>query len=294
MSANYEILTDSSCDLSCAMARDLGIVSVPLCVNIDGQDKRNMLRGDPAAELEMTDFYDRLRQGACTSTTAANPELWGSAMEKMLQAGKDVLVLAFSSGLSGTYASAVIAAQELRAAYPERKILVVDTLCASRGQGMLVYHVAQKRQQGAALEEAAQWAEENKLRLCHWFTVDDLMFLKRGGRISTTTAVAGALLKIKPVMHMDNEGRLVSMSKARGRKAAIEAIAAKVGELGIDPGEQTMFICHGDCPEDAAYLARLVKEQYHPRDVLIDYVGPVIGSHSGPGTLALFFFGRER
>lgn len=289
--ANYRIVTDSSCDLTQEMADRLDLIVAPLSVNYKGLEHPNYLDG---RSLDTKEFYDGLRSGEMTSTTAANPTLWASVMEPALQAGEDVLVLAFSSGLSTTCNAARMAAEELMEQYPDRKIFVVDTLCASMGQGLLCYHTAMKKEQGASLEEARDFAEENKLRLCHWFTVDDLHFLKRGGRISSATAVMGSLLQIKPVMHVDDEGHLVPVSKARGRKAAIAAMAAKVADTAIAPETQTMFISHGDCCQDAQYLADLLKEQYHVPEVCINYVGPVIGSHSGPGTLALFFLGSHR
>ena len=287
----YRILTDSSCDLTQEMADQLGLMITPLTLNMNGKEYPNYL--DYRA-LDVKDVYAGLRAGAPTSTTAANPESWRAIAEPVLQQGEDVLILAFSSGLSTTYNAACIAAEELREQYPQQKIYVVDTLCASLGQGLLVWLTAKKRQEGATLEEARDFAEENKLHLCHWFTVDDLYFLKRGGRISAATAAVGSLLQIKPVLHVDDEGHLISMSKARGRKASIQAIAAKVGETAYDPSKQTMFICHGDCLEDAEYLAKLVKEQYQVPEIHINYTGPVIGSHSGPGTLALFFLGEHR
>ena len=273
------------------MADALELDVVPLTVNYKGKEYPNYLDG---RELNIGWFYESLRAGEMPTTSAGNPIAWKAAAEKAMQAGQDVLILAFSSGLSTTFSAAVMASQELLEEYPDRKIYVVDTLCASLGQGLLCYHVANRRLAGATLEEARDYAEANKLHLCHWFTVDDLMFLKRGGRVSGATAVMGSLLQIKPVMHVDNDGHLVPVSKARGRKASIQAMAAKVGETAIEPEKQTMFISHGDCRQDAEYLAGLLREKYHVPKIEINYVGPVIGSHSGPGTLALFFLGTHR
>ena len=239
-------------------------------------------------------MYDGLRSGQAAKTSAVNPSRWGEVIEPALSAGQDVLVLAFSSGLSTTYQSAVIAAEELGEKYPERTIRVVDTLCASMGQGLLVWYACKKRDEGLSLEELYSWVMENRLHLCHWFTVDDLMYLKRGGRISAATALVGTMLQIKPLLHVDDEGHLISMSKARGRKAAIDALVRKAQELGAGYDNSTMFISHGDCREDAAYLAQQLKEKCGVKDVIISYVGAVIGSHSGPGTLALFFLGSHR
>ena len=203
-------------------------------------------------------------------------------------------MLTFSSGLSATYQSAVIAADELKEQYPDRTVMVVDTRCASLGQGLLVYYTCKKRDEGLSLQELAAWVEENKCHLCHWFTVDDLMYLKRGGRVSAATALVGTMLQIKPVLHVDDEGHLISKSKARGRKASIEALCNKAIELGAGYENDIMYICHGDCEEDANRLAAMLKEKCGVKEVFIGYTGAVIGSHSGPGTLALFFLGKNR
>ena len=284
----YRIVTDTCCDFPEQMYEELNLSVVRLSVNYKGQTT------DTYTEDWLKELFDGLRAGEVATTAAVNPTGWQEVIEPILQAGDDVLVLAFSSGLSATYQSAVIAAEELREKYPDRTVNVVDTLCASRGQGLLVYYACQKRDAGFSLNDLTAWCEENKYRLCHWFTVDDLMYLKRGGRISAATALVGTMLKIKPVLHMDDEGHLINMSKTRGRKASIEAIADKMGELGLPGENETVFICHGDCMDDAQYLERLVKERYGVKNVLIYYVGAVIGSHSGPGTLALFFMGKNR
>jgi len=285
---SYRIITDTGCDLPRKMYEELDLSVVPLSVNFRGQTVREY------SEDWLKEMFDGLRKGENTSTSAVNPQGWEDIMEPVLQAGQDVLVMAFSSGLSATYQSAVIAAEELREKYPERKIAVVDTLAASLGQGLLVYYAVQKRDEGLSLEELTAWCEEYKFKLCHWFTVDDLMHLKRGGRVSAATAVVGTMLKIKPVLHVDNAGHLISRAKVRGRKASIEALADKMGELGIPGANDTVFICHGDCMDDAKQLEKLVQERYGVKNVFIYYVGAVIGSHSGPGTLALFFLGEHR
>ena len=284
----YRIITDTGCDFPKKMYEELDLSVVPLSVNFRGQTVKEY------SEAWLKDMFDGLRKGENTTTSAVNPQGWADAMEPVLQTGQDVLVLAFSSGLSATYQSAVIAAEELQEKYPERKISVVDTMAASLGQGLLVYYAAKKRDEGLSLEELTSWCEENKYKLCHWFTVDDLMHLKRGGRVSAATAVVGTMLKIKPVLHVDDEGHLISKAKVRGRKASIEALADKMGELGIPGANDTVFICHGDCMDDAKQLEKLVKEKYGVKNVFIYYVGAVIGSHSGPGTLALFFLGEHR
>ena len=285
---DFKIITDSGCDLTAQGYAQLDLHCVPLSVEFKGEvhDDRN--------DDSLKDFYSGLRAGEHARTSAVNPETWKTAMVPWLEAGRDILTITFSSGLSTTSQSAQIAAAELREQFPDRKILVCDTLCASMGQGLLVWYACRLRDQGASVEEVHSWVEENKLNLCHWFTVDDLFFLKRGGRISGATALVGTMLNIKPVLHVDDEGHLISVSKVRGRKAAIEALADKVGELGGGFDNSTMFISHGDCREDAETLAGILKEKYGAKDVQIGYVGAVIGSHSGPGTLALFFLGKHR
>ena len=285
---DFQIITDSCCDFPTPMYGQLGLTFVPLTVEFRGNtfDDKN--------DDTLKDMYQGLRAGEAAKTSAVNPSRWSQAMEKALAAGKDVLVLAFSSGLSTTYQSAVIAAEELKDAYPDRKIQVIDTLCASMGQGLLVWYACKKRDEGLSLDEVAQWVLDNRLHLCHWFTVDDLMYLKRGGRISAATALVGTMLQIKPLLHMDDEGHLINMAKTRGRKAAIDAMVKKAQELGTGYDNSTMFISHGDCLSDAEYLSRQLKEKCGVKDVVISYVGAVIGSHSGPGTLALFFLGSHR
>ncbi len=285
---SYQIVTDSCCDFPGELYEQLRLRVVPLSVDFRGQvyDDKN--------DDSLKEMYDGLRAGEAAKTAAVHPERWAGAMEGPLADGEDVLVLAFSSGLSTTCQSAQIAAAELRERYPERSIYVVDTLCASMGQGLLVWYACRKRDEGLSLEELRDWVEANKLHLCHWFTVDDLMYLKRGGRISAATAVVGTMLQIKPVLHVDDEGHLVNVAKARGRRASIEALAKKAAELGSHYDNSTMFISHGDCLDDAQYLAGILKERYGVKEVRISYVGAVIGSHSGPGTLALFFLGDHR
>ena len=285
---NYQIITDSCCDFPTPMYGELGLTFVPLSVEFRGEtsDDRN--------DDRLKDMYDGLRAGEIARTSAVNPTRWSEVMESALMADQDVLVLAFSSGLSTTYQSAVIAAEELSEKYPAHTIRVVDTLCASMGQGLFVWYACKKRNEGMHLEELYSWCIENRQHLCHWFTVNDLMYLKRGGRISAATALVGTMLQIKPLLHVDDEGHLISMAKARGRKAAIDALVRKAQELGEGYDNSTMFISHGDCREDAEYLAQQLKETCGVKDVIISYVGAVIGSHSGPGTLALFFLGSHR
>ncbi len=288
---DYILLTDSSCDLPAAVAEELGIGVLPLAVNLNGKDFRNYL---DEREIPHTEFYAALRSGGSASTSAVNPGEFVEFMTPYLEAGRDILYLAFDSALSSTYQNGVIAAGELKDKFPERKIYVVDTLCASMGQGLIVYLTAKKALEGASIEEARDFALKTAPRVVHWFTVDDLFFLKRGGRVSAATAAVGTLLNIKPVLHVDDAGRLISMSKARGRKAAIKAIYDKCAQTGDDVAHQHVFISHGDCPEDAEYLKSLIVENLHPLDVTVSPIGPVIGAHSGPNTLAVFFLGDVR
>ena len=285
---SYRIITDSCCDFPLAYYADLGLTMVPLTVLYKGEVYTDF------SDAGTKTVYDGMRAGELPTTSAVNPKGWAEAMEPALKAGEDVLVMAFSSGLSTTYQSAVIAAEELREKYPQRRIRVVDTLCASMGQGLLVWYACKKQTEGLDVDALADWCEENKLHLCHWFTVDDLMHLKRGGRVSAATALMGTMLNIKPVLHVDDEGHLINVAKARGRKASIDMLAKKLEELGSGFDNDTVFISHGDCPEDAQYLADLVKERCGVRNVVISYVGPVIGAHTGPGVLAFFFLGTHR
>ena len=287
--SDFTIVTDSSADLPAGLVQELGVEVIPLAFTIQGKTYRNYLDD---REMDPKAFYQMLRSGEVATTSAANAFEFTSTVEPILQAGRDVLILAFSSGLSTTCQSAQLAAQELSEKYPERKVYVVDTLAASLGQGLLVWLAAQEKNEGRDIEEVREWVEENKLRLCHWFTVDDLHFLKRGGRISAATAVVGSMLSIKPVLHVDDEGHLINVGKARGRAASLTALVDKMEETAIDV--DTVFISHGDCLADAEKVKAMVEERFGTQKVVINHIGPVIGAHSGPGTLALFFLGTQR
>ncbi|WP_417094178.1 DegV family protein [Intestinimonas timonensis] len=287
--SDYVIVTDSSADLPASLVQELGVEVLPLSFTVQGKTYHNY---PDDREMDPKVFYKMLRDGEMATTSAVNVAEYTNMLEPFLQAGKDVLVLAFSSGLSTTYQSSVIAVNELSEQYPDRKIYTVDTLCASLGQGLLVWHAVQEQKKGKSIEEVRDWVEENKLHLCHWFTVDDLHFLKRGGRISAATAVVGTMLSIKPVLHVDDEGHLISMGKARGRGASLTALVDHMEQTVTDV--DTVFISHGDCLADAEKVASDVKKRFGTKDVVINNVGPVIGAHSGPGTLALFFLGTKR
>ena len=289
--SQFVIVTDSSADLSHEMVQALGVEVLPLAFTMEGKTYYNYTDNRDMAPKE---FYRRLAAGAVATTNAVNVGQAIEGIEPLLQAGKDVLTLAFSSGLSATYSSMQIAVDELAEKYPERKVYAVDTLCASLGQGLILYLAAGLQKQGKSIEEVRDWVEANKLHICHWFTVDDLMYLKRGGRVSAATAVVGTMLQIKPVMHVDDEGHLINVSKARGRKASLDALVKKVGETATDPASQTMFISHSDCEADARYVADQIQAKYGANEIILTYIGPVIGAHPGPGCVALFFVGGTR
>ena len=291
MTKLFQIITDSSCDLPQSLADELDLRVLPLHVTIDGKTYNNYLDG---REIAFKDFFDKLRAGSQGTTSAVNPEEFRAEMEPVLAAGLDVLYVGFSSGLSTTYQSGCIAADELREKYPERKILTIDSLGASLGEGLYVYLAAKKQQSGATIEETYDYLMQTRPHLCHWFTVNDLMFLKRGGRVDAATAIVGTVLQIKPVMHTDDAGTLKNVTKARGRKAALKALAQKLADTAINPAEQTVFICHGDCIEDAEYTAEQIRALTPVKDIIINYVGPVIGAHTGPGVISVFFVGTHR
>lgn len=289
--SDFVMLTDSSADLSAQMVQQADVEVIPLSFNIQGRTYHNY---SDNREMDPALFYDMLRAGELATTAAVNVGEYVQAIEPFLEQGRDVLVLAFSSGLSGTYNSSRLAVEELQEKYPQRKIYTVDTLCASLGQGLLVWLAAQQRKEGKSIEEVRDWVEANKLSLCHQFTVDDLHFLKRGGRISATTAVVGSMLQIKPVLHVDDEGHLINIGKARGRHASLKALVDKMEKTVTEEGKKTVFISHGDCLKDAETVAEMVRQRFGTQDIRINYVGPVIGAHSGPGTLALFYLGTQR
>ena len=286
---NYVIFTDSSCDIEAALLEKWGVKSVSLTFRFDGSEKEYSDR-----DLAAPDFYRMMREGGVSRTSAANTGDFRDAFEPALQEGKDILYIGFSSGLSNTVNAGRIAAEELEKDFPGRRVVVIDTLCASAGEGMVVYLAVQKKAEGAALEDNAAYIRETLPHLCHWFTVDDLVYLKRGGRVSAAAAFVGTVLNIKPVLHVDDEGHLINMFKVRGRKQSILALAQKYSELALDPEHGFYFISHGDCLDDAKQLEAHIAAAHGVKATVITNVGPVIGSHSGPGTLALFFLGKNR
>lgn len=287
----FEIVTDSCANLPEDIIEENNVHVLSLSFFVDGNAYFSYEKGK---KTDLAEFYRMMRDKKEITTSLVNVEQMISCFEPILQQGKDILYLCFSSGLSGTYQAATIAAEEMREKYPERKIYVLDTLAAALGQGLLVYFSIQQRKEGKSIEEVYQWQLDNRLKLCHWFTVDDLFFLKRGGRISAATAVVGTALNIKPVLHVDDEGHLINMEKARGRKKSLDMLVKHFEESAIDPGKTPVFISHGDCIEDAEYVAAKLKENCGVSKVLIHMLDPVIGAHAGPGTVALFFVGEHR
>ena len=284
----YQIFTDSACDIAPALLERWRVACVDMTFHYDGEDKDHT-NGD----MTIAAFYQSMRDGRVVKTSAVNMEVYRERFEPVLRAGEDILYIGFASALSNSCQVAKIVAKELGEKYPERKIVCIDSRCASAGEGLLVYLAVQKRDEGASLEELADYTKTTLPKLCHWFTVDDLVYLKRGGRVSAASAFAGTLLQIKPVLHVDDEGRLINMRKIRGRKQAVANMAEQYMKTALDP-KGVYFISNGDCPEDARLLEDMIFERTGRRAELICDIGPVIGAHSGPGTLALFFLGRPR
>lgn len=287
----FRILTDSSCNLTEDMIDEFDLEVLPLTFMVDGEQHQSYLKG---RKTDLRQFYTMMREGKTITTSLPKLDESEATIKGMLERGEDVLYIGFSSGLSGTFGAMDLIIDQLRADYPERKLMSIDSLAASGGQGMLVYLACRKKAQGATIEETAAYAEEIRDHICHWFTVDDLMFLFRGGRVSRTSAWAGTMLNIKPVLHVDNDGKLVPMEKMRGRKKAIKALLDHMEQTLSGPIDYPIFITHGDCIEDVEYLESLISEKYGDVEFVVNYVDPVIGAHSGPGTLALFYVGTEK
>ena len=287
--SDFVIFTDSACDISADILASWGVKCIKMSYRFDGDDK-NYYDG----EMDITQFYNRMREGGVAKTAAINPHTFTEAFEPVLKEGQDILYLGFSGALSTTFNSSKITAMELIESYPQRTIHTIDTLCASAGQGLLVYLAAQKQKEGATLGEIADFVESIMPNLCHWFSVDDLVYLKRGGRVSSAVAFVGGLLGIKPILHVDDNGALTSVSKARGRKAALKAIADIFGDLADKSKSYPVFISHGDCIDDVKELENTLFERYGVKFDVITDIGAVIGAHAGPGTIALFFIGKNR
>lgn len=288
---NYQIVTDSASNLPEEMIDEFGLEILPLTFMIDGVQRQSYLKGQ---HTDLKQFYDMMREGKVITTSLPNMQESETTLRRVLEDGQDLLYIGFSSALSGTYEATELLLKQLAGEYPERTILFEETFAASGGEGLLVYLACKKQQEGAPIEEVAAFIRETRDHLCHWFTVDDLMFLFRGGRVSRTSAWAGTLLNIKPILHVDNAGALIPMEKVRSRKKSIKALADHMEKTAIDPKNQTVFITHGDCIEDAEALKADIAERFGTTDFVINYIDPVIGAHAGPGTLALFYIGTEK
>lgn len=287
----YQIVTDSACNLTEEMIDEFGLEILPLTFMVDGVQHQSYLKGE---KTDLKQFYTMMREGKVITTSLPNMQESEKTLRAIADSGKDILYLGFSSALSGTYAATELLLKQIAFDYPDRTFISEETFAASGGQGMLVYLACKKAKDGASIEEVAQFVRDTRDHLCHWFTVDDLMFLFRGGRVSRTSAWAGTLLNIKPVLHVDNAGALIPMEKVRGRKKSIKALVDHMEKTAIDPKSQTIFITHGDCIEDVEALKAEITERFGITDFVVNYVDPVIGAHSGPGTLALFFVGTEK
>ena len=288
---DYVIVTDSTSDLPASLEQELEVVVIPMefTINEDSYHHYPDERELPTAEL-----YRRLREGETAKTTQISPQQYRDTFLPILESGRDVFYLCFSSLLSGSYNSACITAADMAEEYPDAKIRVIDTLAASLGEGMTVYDAVYKKRAGLDIDELEAWVLAERCRFCHRVTVDDLYHLQRGGRITIGAAIVGSVLGMKPMIHMDDTGRLVTTGKLRGRKKALGALVEQMAATCPQPKGQTIFIGHGDCMEDAEYVKSLVEQRFPVKEVIISYIGPVIGSHTGPGVLALFFRGTER
>ncbi|MCL2109636.1 MAG: DegV family protein [Oscillospiraceae bacterium] len=291
---SYDIITDSACNLPATYAtkHNLGVISLKYTLGGEEFDDYTEVANSDSVK----NFYARMREKVPASTSNINAATFEARFTEVLEAGRDFIYISFSSGLSSSWSFAQSTAEVLREKYPDRKIFIVDSLCVTLGLGIFVNIALKMRDEGKTIEELHEWLENNKSKVCHWFTVDDLFFLKRGGRISATTALAGTLLGIKPVMRVNEEGKLEPYAKARGRKAALTMLVDKVGEMAAYPKDLTYGISHGDCEEDAQFVADLLKERHgvKSKNIIIDHLTPLIGAHSGPGTVAFFFMGRGR
>lgn len=285
---NYTISTDSTADLPDEYIKQHNLVIHTLFYNIDdvtyGRDH----------DLNPKEFYNIMREGKLPTTMASNPADIMEAFLKEIELGNDILHISFSSALSSSYSNAVLVAEELADQYPETKIVVLDSLCASMGQGLLVHKALLLKEAGHSMQEVSDWVEQNKLKVCHQFTVDDLFHLHRGGRVSKASAVLGTLINVKPILHVNNEGKLIPIQKIRGRKKALTALVDQMAERFFPDQNDIIFISDGDCKEDAEYVKNLITERFGITNFLMNYISPTIGTHSGPATVALFFMGKER
>lgn len=288
---DYIIVTDATSDIPNEMANELNVKVVPMSFSLG---EKNYNHYPDYRELDIKTFYDKQRAGQTSLTTQINVAVYLDFFEEIIKSDKDVLYISFSSALSSTYQSSVLATKELNEKYPDFKIITIDSKAATLGETLLVKLAAQKKSEGMNIEDLSKWVAENHLKVCHYFTVDDLNHLKRGGRMTAMTAFIGTALDIKPILHVNDEGKLIPLDKVRGRKKALKVLFNYLAELSENLEEQTIFIGHGDCIEDARYLESLIKEAYKVKEVIIHPIGPIIGSHTGPGAITLFFLGKHR
>ncbi len=288
---SYRIITDSCANLTDEQIKEYGVEIISLKYYIEGREFESYVKGK---ETNYAETYRLLREKAMITTSLVSREDCDNIIKPILEGGEDVLILAFSSGLSGTYQNIALAVEDYKEQFPGRNIRVVDTLCASLGEGMAVHYAVKLKNEGKDLDEVADWLDKNKLSICHIFTIDDLFFLKRGGRLSGTSAVFGTLMGIKPLLHMADDGKLYVTGKVRGRAATLEHLISSLGEKGTDIENQDIFIVHGDCEKDAKFIAEEVKKRYNVKNIVYNMIDPVIAAHAGPGTLAIFFLGKER
>ena len=287
----FAIVTDTSANLDCSLLQQRNIAAIPFTFFVGGQEQTCT----DTAGFDGPAFYSAMRSGTQVKTSQVSPQQYIDLFSPMLAMGQEILFVGMSSGISGSYHSAEIAAQQLKEVFPDARIRLVDTLSASLGQGLLMYLTARKKlREAPTMDELGDWVEANKLHICHWFTVNDLNYLKKGGRVSAATAFVGTMLSIKPIMHTSDEGKLTVVGKARGRKSSLNTLIDTVGRLGINLQDQVMFICQADCQAEAETVAAQLKQRYGVKEVYINYIGPVIGSHTGPNTMGLFFVGTER
>lgn len=287
----YVIFTDADSDMTQWMVDEWDVQVQPMRFSLDGKEYNNY---PDEREMSVKDFYKRLRAGGTTSTSQTNTPEYVELFRPAMQEGKNVLYIGFSSGLSGTVNAAALAKDELQKEFPECTLVVVDSLAASLGQALLVWHASEMKKQGKSLAEVANWLIENRKNACHWFTVDDLNFLKRGGRLSGGAALMGTMLSIKPVLCVNNEGKLEPKDKVRGRKNSLLRLVDELEKTAVNPASQKIFVAHADCAEDAAFVEEEVKRRFGAKDVIVTHIGPVVGGHAGPGTLALFYMGTGR
>ena len=285
---NYVIVSDATLDLPVDVVKEYDIKVIPMGVSIDDAEYTHY---PDERELSVEEFYAKLKNGAVSHTTQITPSVFMDYFTEILEQGKDILYIAFSSGLSGTFNTSQIVIRELREDYPDRKIYSVDSLCASVGEGLLVMNAALQKQNGLSIEELRDWLEQNKRRARHWFTVKDLFHLKRGGRISSIEAIVGTALKIRPVLSTDDVGKLAVISKIRGTRAELDFLVTKLAEEGTDLASQVVIIGHGDDLDQAKELEKLIRDKNLVKDIVISKIGPVIGTHTEPGMLAVVFMG---